>query len=196
MSKHLFHSLIAAIFLAAFLTDLPRAGARLNREHVVKAAMIRNFAQFTRWPQGAFNGHPERDLTVCLMGDDSLLESFSPIRGKKVSGRAIDLRRVENISGLEGCNLLFVDKTSRTRMDRLMDSLQGKPVLTIGETDRFTRAGGIITFYLKNGKIRFKINRDAALRKGLHFSANLLELATIVETPTGSENMNETSKHQ
>lgn len=187
MSRLLLHSLIAVVLLAIGLGNPPRAWSRLSREQVVKAAMIRNFAQFTRWPQSAFDGHPEESLSVCLMGDESLLESFIPIRGKKVSGRAINLRRVENISGLQGCNLLFVDKTSRSRMDRIMDSLRDKPVLTIGETDRFTRAGGIITFFLKNGKIRFTINRNAALRVGLHLSANLLELATIVETPTGRE---------
>jgi len=126
-------------------------------------------------------------MRLCLMGDESILESFAGIRGKKVKGRSIELQWVDNITGLQGCDLLFVDRTSRTETSRIMENLRNKAVLTIGETTQFTRAGGMITFFIKDGRIRFQINPEAARRAGLHLSSNLLELAVIVAQHTDKE---------
>ena len=58
-------------------------------------------------------------------------------------------------------------------------SQANKPVLTVGETDAFMRAGGVIRFYLDDGRVRFEINPDAAARAGVKVSSKLLNLARI-----------------
>ena len=55
------------------------------------------------------------------------------------------------------------------------------PILTVGETPRFIEQGGIVNFFLENGKVRFEINRSAAERSGLRISSRLLQLAKIVD---------------
>jgi hypothetical protein len=62
------------------------------------------------------------------------------------------------------------------------------PVLTVGETDDFIRAGGIIRFIEAGRKIRFEINPDAADRVSLRLSSRLLRLADIVRPPQRAGN--------
>jgi len=52
--------------------------------------------------------------------------------------------------------------------------------LTIGDTKGFAQQGVIINFYIKDEKVRFEINVDAAKRANLKISAKLLRLAKIV----------------
>jgi hypothetical protein len=54
------------------------------------------------------------------------------------------------------------------------------PVLTIGEHDGFAAAGGVIGFVVRDDRVQFEINPDAASRADLKVSSRLLQLATIV----------------
>jgi hypothetical protein len=180
MKRFFFQNIITIIILFGWQMITPAAFAQYNQEYTVKAAMIRNFAKFTRWPKSSISDQANNTITVCLMGEESLLESFAGIRGKKIGGRSIDLQWIDNITGLQGCRLLFIDKTARSELSRIMENLQNKPVLTIGETEKFSHAGGMITFFIQDDRIRFQINPEAARRAGLTLSSNLLELAVIV----------------
>jgi hypothetical protein len=58
--------------------------------------------------------------------------------------------------------------------------VRGKSILTVGETEMFTRQGGIINFITVDNKVRYEINLDAARRADLDISSKLLRLAKIV----------------
>ena len=78
-----------------------------------------------------------------------------------------------------GCDVIFTPRTAN--IPAYLQSAAGMPILTVGETPRFIEQGGIVTFFLENGKVRFEINRSAAERSGLRFSSRLLQLAKIVD---------------
>ncbi len=183
MKSALLPSILTLLALLLVQALYANARAEYSREYAVKAAMIRNFAKFTRWPESPDKTTKEKNLSICLMGDESLLEAFAGIQGRKVKGRSIELHWINNISGLQGCDILFVGHSSPTEFSRIMNSLRHKSVLTIGETTQFTKAGGMIAFFSTNGRIRFQINPVAVRHAGLQLSSTLLELATIVQQP-------------
>jgi hypothetical protein len=53
-------------------------------------------------------------------------------------------------------------------------------VLTVGETENFAQAGGVIGFVVENDKVRFEINVDTAGKAKLRLSSRLLLLAKTV----------------
>ncbi len=65
-------------------------------------------------------------------------------------------------------------------MKGLLAHLKANPVLTVGDIENFTKAGGVIAFTLEDNRVRFAINVDAAQRAGLKISSKLLSLARIV----------------
>jgi hypothetical protein len=60
-------------------------------------------------------------------------------------------------------------------------------VLTVGESEDFVQAGGMIGFFLEDNKVRFEINLNATERAKLKISARLLALAkTVIGSPKGT----------
>ena len=56
---------------------------------------------------------------------------------------------------------------------------EGMPILTVGDSDDFINAGGIIRFTELGQRVRFEINPDAAERVSLRISSRLLRVADI-----------------
>ena len=67
----------------------------------------------------------------------------------------------------------------------LAEAINDGSIVTVSEMDQFAQHGGIINFYLDGNKIRFEINVDAAQRKGLKVSSQLLRRAKIVGSDSG-----------
>jgi hypothetical protein len=53
--------------------------------------------------------------------------------------------------------------------------------LTVGETKKFSQAGGMFAFFLKEGKVKLLINQQALKKSNLEVSAKLMEIADIYE---------------
>lgn len=174
------------LLLAALLALAPgnRAGAAepgSAREYQIKAAFLYNFTKFVSWPEDGFSGRRD-PLRLCIMGRDpfgSVIDIST--KGKLVKGRAIMVRRVQQISDVSGCHLLFVSASENGHVTEIVDFVSDLPILTVADGGDFAKRGGIINLVISGNKIRFEINPHAASRAGLQLSAQLLKLARIVD---------------
>jgi hypothetical protein len=169
---------LAVFFLLlAGLSRDSAAQATGTSEHAVKAAFLYNFAKFVEWPEGAFRS-PVEPLTFCVLGEGPLGgELERTVVGKTVAGRPVAVRRLSQLAGFDECRILFVGSSERPRFDQILAAVGERAVLTVGEEEAFTRAGGIISFVVRQNRVRFRIERDPAVSAGLKLSSRLLELA-------------------
>jgi preprotein translocase subunit Sec61beta len=143
--------------------------------------MIVNFLQFVEWPPDArpAEGAP---IVVAVVGAGNplgrALEQI--VANKTIAGHAVKVLYLNAGASAEGCHLLFVPREQDNDFSRMSQRISGQPILTVGETDAFTRAGGIIRFYTEDNKVRFQINPEAAEKVNLKISSKLLKLAKIV----------------
>ncbi len=166
----------ALVVLGSFATLAPPARAQYS-EYEVKAAFLANFTQFAKWPATAL-GDPGAPFSIGILGDDPFggaLEKL--VRGQTVSGRKIVIHRGRSAEDLRACQVVFISKSERARVADSLAALQGGCILTVGETDQFTRQGGVIGFQMQGDKVRFEINASAAQRSKLELSSRLLKLA-------------------
>jgi hypothetical protein len=155
------------------------AAAEPSREYLIKAAFLYNFAKFTRWPADSFSDG-STPLRVCVFGEDPFGVALESIADKTIRGREVSVRRIESVEVGTACHLLFISASEAARLPGILDSLRGRPVLTIADMPGFARSGGIINLKTnQNEKIRFEINVGIAKRAGLRFSSKLLKLAEI-----------------
>jgi hypothetical protein len=172
---------LAALLGAAAAGAAP-AGSVASPEYVVKAAFLYRFAQFVEWPSSAFDG-PEAPLRFCVFGRDPFGEALDrTTSGESISGRGIDIRRTMSIAGLEDCHLVFVGHSERAHVAAVIERVQHRPVLTVGETQGFAERGGVINFVLEQNRVRFEVNPESARREGLTIASGLLRLARLVGT--------------
>lgn len=180
----LLRATLALCALAGLLAGLrPSAAAdAVSREYQVKAAFLAKFVQFVEWPAGSVPkaGDP---LVIAVVADADGHDPFNGaleqlVNGKAVNGHPVKVRHVapDNVGD---CHALFVPASQDARVEQALKAVAGHNVLTVGETDAFPHAGGQITFYLDDNRVRFEINPDAAKAAGVTISAKLLALARI-----------------
>ena len=152
-----------------------------SNEYAVKAAFVMNFAMLTEWPEAAFS-NPTADISLCVVGGNTLPQPFQSIEGKTIGTRLLHVVAVDSQTTLPECHIIFYKKEVDTAdLVRTLSAAYGKPVLTVGEKENATALGGAIHFYTENGKLRFAITPDVIAKQGLKLSSRLLQVATLID---------------
>ena len=150
-------------------------------EYQVKAFFLYNFARYVEWPPQSFKASND-PIVICILGQNPFGSALDQaIAGKLVEGRPFVVRQISDFPQSGTCHILFVNSSERKRFRIVAGKLKGSGVLTVGETHGFTADGGVINFKLEDGKVRFEIDVDAAVREHLRISSKLLSLAQIAK---------------
>jgi hypothetical protein len=175
------HALLCIAFGLLFADSLNAYGQSApSREYQVKAVFLFNFTQFVDWPPAAF---PEDTaaLVIGVLGDDP----FGPyldeiVRGEQVNNRRLTVRRYRRPEDISACQVLFISRSEDRNLGKVLTAVKGSDVLTVSDADEFALRGGMIQLATEKGKIRLKINVDAARASSLTISSKLLRSAEIV----------------
>jgi YfiR/HmsC-like len=132
------------------------------------------------WPSQAFNT-PGDPFAVRVLGEDPFERALVDfMRGKALTGRPVQIRRVPSTQQGSLCQILFISTSERKGFQPILADLKSSPVLTVGDTKGFAEAGGVANFALDGETIRIEINVEAAKQKNLLIGSKLLNLARIV----------------
>lgn len=152
--------------------------SQITPAYQVKAAFIYNFTQFMEWPPQAYDDQLG-PFVIGILGENPFGNYLDElVKGEKVAGRRIVVRKFKELDEIKYCNILFINVPHAREAAR---SLRNKSILTISEENNFAREGGMVRFFTANNKIRFQINPAAARGAGISISAKLLRVADIVE---------------
>ena len=171
---------MVALIILLTMASRPAWGADQSvLEKQVKSAFVVNFVQFIEWPATAFE--KADDPVVIGVADSNALGDTlaAAIEGKTVRGRKLVIKQVTAQSA-GGCHVLITGGLDGTDLQTILKAAGGKPCLTIGDSEHFTEAGGVIRFYVEERKERFEINVSAANHARLQISSKLLKLAKVV----------------
>ncbi len=180
-------AVLLPLLLAVAFTVLesPARAQSAIAEYDVKAAFLYNFTKFVEWPADSFPD-AKSPLTLCILGEDPFGKTLRSLMEEGVGGHPVSLLRLDSLnnpalSNPEACHVLFVSRSEKDRLHRVLDAVHGAPVLTVGDTPGFIDQGGMINFLLEGSKVRFEINQEAAEGVGLKISSKLLALAKHVK---------------
>src|SRR5690606_1234857 len=99
--------------LAAALLLVAAASPADERAGEIKAAFIYNFAKFVEWPAGSFDsdGAP---LHVCALDVVTERTPLPLLDGRVAQGRVIHMVRLQDLSAVDQCHILYVPVTTET----------------------------------------------------------------------------------
>src|SRR6185436_19429850 len=101
--------------------------------------------------------------------------------GRTINGRHFEVRRIQDVKGIDGCQLVFVGSLDAKTLSGVLNAAREKHILTVGESSaKFAGAGGMIAFFTEDERVRFEINLTQVERAGLKISSKLLSLARLV----------------
>lgn len=172
-------SAVLVILWTVAVPGITHAAEGDSLEYAVKAAYLYKFGIYVDWPAAAFES-PSAPLIVCIVGDDPFGPSLdAAVSGQKVDTHPVEARRLKTVGRDSGCHILYLGMTDSTRASQIIETLRGSHVLTV--SDAKGANVGIITFVVKDNRVRFNIDDEAAAQNGLGISSKLLSLALNVK---------------
>ena len=169
---------VLALLLTLVVPRPSRAGVLL--EHNVsparlEAAFIMNFVKFTEW-----SAPDDMSLVVCVIGDERVGAAVIEALRTTPNGARMQVRQLADQPSTPDCHLAFIGGSQMRRAGPILDSVRGRPVLTVSDGAGFAQAGGMIELFVEGGRMRFAVNLDAVEQAHVRLSSQLLGLAKIV----------------
>ena len=175
---------VCFFFVVACCQGATASAPSVSKEYQVKAAFLYNFAKFVDWPADRFSDEAA-PIRIAVIGRNPFGDELeNAVRGRKIGGRDIIVVYHTSSDQLaldtSAHHVIYVATGEERSLEKLAGGTGGACALTVGESVRFSAAGGIVKFSTIDDKVRFEINADAAEGAGLKISAQLLKLATAV----------------
>jgi hypothetical protein len=133
------------------------------------------------WPDNAFQ-HFSSPFTIGILGNHVGPYLEQCIKNEKINGHPIRVRYLTDARFVEGCHIIFIEKTHASFALSIISDLKDKPVLTVSDANNFMKVSGMIRFYIENNRIRLEINPQKSEESKLVVSAKLLSLAAIYKS--------------
>lgn len=168
-------ALRALLVALAVLGWTSQARADSLAEYRVKAGFLANFAAFTEWPADVGG-----TLNLCVYGPDPFGEDLDSLRGRSIGGRSLVVTRAASVDTLGNCQIVFISRSVIDNLPRVLDTLSGKPVLTVADSPGVMRQGVILNMGTKQSRVTFEANLAVARANRLNLSSKLLSLASEV----------------
>jgi hypothetical protein len=146
-------------------------------EYAVKAAYLYKFGIYVEWPPGAF-ASPTSPLNLCIVGEDPFGTALdAAVNGQRIESHPIVIRRMKTLAHDAGCHILYANAPD---VHRNAEAARNG-VLTVSDV----RGVGIINFVVKDNRVRFDVDDEAAAQSGLTISSKLLGFALNVKPRKG-----------
>jgi hypothetical protein len=149
-------------------------------EFAVKAAFLTKFVPFVDWPGGAFFA-PDGSVHICVAGRDPFGDLLNRVADRQVvAGHSIVVQRLPAVTRDSGCQILFAVGSREQSVADMLAVVRGTPVLTMTDDSPDAQSRGIINFVIRDNRVRFEIDDNAAAQNGLTISSKLLSLAVRI----------------
>ena len=180
MRRFLTINLIFLILIhSAAVSVAGQRGVSVPTEDQVKVAMIYNLAKFVSWPEVALPTE-QATLLICYLGSSPMTEELYLLQDKTVKNRKLVIKEVTRVEALGPCHILIVGPEFKNQIDLKDEQTRWPGIFTVSETPDFAKQGGMVEFFTKDDRVRFRINHGAVRAAQLGISSQVLQLAVEV----------------
>jgi hypothetical protein len=148
-------------------------------EAQIKAAFLYRFTSYVAWPPDPSGSGPFIFGLQCGAPVADALEGI--VRGKRINGRAVEVRRLGAQDSITDEQILYVGPDCNAGLAAKLQKLNSRAVLSVtDEDDSGMPSGAVINFVTIDGHVRFEVSLEEAKGRGLMISSDLLSVALRV----------------
>jgi hypothetical protein len=141
------------------------------------ASFITNIIKYSSFPNLQTEDAP---LVVALSGPESLIKTVtSALDGATLRHRKVQVRIFHKLPPA-GANVVFVGQQNEGYERDLIASCSSVKALCISDSPAFAALGGAVQIAVKDGRIRFRINREGIHPLQIELSSRVMVLADDV----------------
>ncbi len=170
---------IILTLLIIFLFQVSEASNRSANEYQLKAAFIERVTRFVEYVPEPVN--TSEIFTITILGKNPFGNYLDEMyENNKISNKKVVINYIDQIEQIEYPDILYVGIDNHDKIQQVLERVLGMQVLTITDSEIFSRSGVVLNMKLVDDKLRFEIDIYAAQRQGVKFNRVLLAYATIV----------------
>lgn len=141
---------------------------------IIKANYLFNFGAQCDWPEEAKQGRFE----IAVLGNDPVYRSLADTYvGKPIGSQVVEIIKYGLASEIEVPNILYIGEDSLDKLDEICLQLKDKSIMVVCEQPGALNKGATINFTVDASKIRYELNTEQAVEKGITFGTIILQWA-------------------
>lgn len=149
----------------------------IAQSYKMHTVFIFSFTRYIQWPET----HNGGDFEILVLGDSPIIEELkSMAQSKKVGDRTIKVTKINAVSEIRKCNILFIPTAKSLQIGEILAKITTQPILVVTEEQGLGAKGSNVNFVIKDGKLAFELNQTATLKQGLKVSNELSRLAILI----------------
>ncbi|PIB34331.1 hypothetical protein BFP72_02285 [Reichenbachiella sp. 5M10] len=141
------------------------------QESKFKALFIYKFAEYVQWPSAPST------LTVGIVGNTDVQEKLASFAASKGGMTVISIK---SASDAAKCHMLYVPSSEEKNLSLYTSFIDKKSILLVSDNSSKVGRGADIGFFLEDGKLRFKIDKQNIEAKKMIPSSKLLALGESI----------------
>jgi len=148
------------------------------QDRQLKADALCNLAQFTSWPTNTF-ASSNTLLVIGIVGTDpfgSALEDAFKHDAPSNRDAVIQL----SPDNIKDCNILFISRSEDGELEKIVQEVKGKPILTVSDIEDAAQRGAMVGFIPDGSELRLKVNTNALSASHLNVSSKLLRAVEVI----------------
>ena len=172
---------IKTVFFIALMIGFNAELWSQSAEHTMKAVALEKLSLFISWPANTLKNDPSQEFVIGVLGQASFSDILKDVyKEKKIKERKVKIVTIKNIQELTECQILIIPNIKTSELNKVLNYVKGKPILTISDTEGFAEAGCFINFYEYENKLRFEINQKGLKDAGFTVDYRLLKVSKVL----------------
>jgi hypothetical protein len=164
--------LLIFLFPVLMMTGNPVC-AQTSSYGELQAAYLYNFAKYITWPKAS------EQFVIGVFQEADIMDALvTTLKGKKVGGKPIVLKKITKEEELRDCHILYLSESNSGSIGLIVTVLNGNNTLIVTEAD-LIRKGAVISFVVEDDRLKFKLKKKVLNEAGLVASEGLLRLAIL-----------------
>jgi len=149
----------------------------MAQSYKMHTVFIFSFTRYIQWPDAYSGG----EFEILVLGDSPIVDELkSMAQVKKVGDRAIKVTKINNVSEIRKCNILFIPAAKSPQIAEVLAKVTTQSILVVSEEQGLGAKGSNVNFVTKDGKLAFELNQGATTKQGLKVSNELSRLAILI----------------
>jgi hypothetical protein len=169
------------IFLIAAMLCLSAKALTQSEESMMKAVAFEKLSMFITWPEHSSENNAKQEFVITVLGQNPFGNILEEVyKNEKIKDKKVKINYISSIQKLTDCNILFIPKIKISELQKVLDYLKERPILTVTDTEGFAEAGCFINYYEFEDKLRFEINQKGMQDAGFKVDYRLLRVSKVL----------------
>ena len=158
--------------------SLANSRDHIDREQQIKAVYLMHLVNYISWPnQFDMDGF----VNICVYGNHPIGVHVKELEDKVINSMTLRISDNVQMDKVVKCNIVFVGEDLEKTFT-LEDGLNiAKDALVVGEGYDYIDNGGMLSFCIKENKVKIVINQAKIKNSDLKISSKLLRIAELVK---------------